>query len=133
MIRRINRKLIKKYDLDIGSAYFYENFVVTEIKEGIVINFEKAAKLFQLGKQYYGNKTPFVYISNRIHSYSFEPTAHFKSTELFPNLKGVAVVTYDPVKNKIAELEQAFINKPTSIFYNLEEAIDWVEQLISPD
>ncbi|PKV52290.1 hypothetical protein ATE84_4401 [Aquimarina sp. MAR_2010_214] len=129
----INRKLIQKYELDIGSVYFYENYVVTEIKEGFVLNFEKAAQLFTLGKEYYGNKIPFVYISNRIHSYSFEPTAHFKSKELFPNLKGVAVVIYSPINNQIAELEQTFLNKPSHIFNNLEEAIKWTEQLIIPD
>ncbi len=133
MTREINKKLIKKHVLDIGSVYFYENFVVTEVKEGIVFNFEKAAELFRLGKHYYGNKTPFVYISNRINSYSFEPTAHIKSKELFPNLKGVAVVIHNPVSNKIAELEKAFLSKPTEIFYNLESAIDWVEKLIVLD
>ena len=133
MTWRIDRTLIKKHTLDIGLAYFYKNYVITEIKEGIVLNFEKAAKLFQLGKQYYGNKTPFVYISNRVNSYSFEPTAHFKSSDLFPNLKGVAVVTYDPVNKEVAELEQAFLNKPASIFYNLEDAINWTELLMTPD
>ncbi|MEW7292665.1 hypothetical protein [Aquimarina sp. 2304DJ70-9] len=133
MTREINKKLIKKHVLDIGSVYFYENFVVTEINEGIVFNFEKATKLFQLGKHYYGNKTPFVYISNRINSYSFEPTAHMKSKELFPNLKGVAVVIHNPVSHKVAELEKAFLSKPSEIFYTLENAIEWVEKLILPD
>ncbi len=133
MTQRINRVLIKKHNLDIGTAYFYENFVVTEMKEGIILNFEKAAKLFQLGKEYYGNKIPFVYISNRINSYSFEPTSHFKSGDLFPNLIGFAVVTYASIDSEIAELEQAFLKKPTNIFYNLDDAIDWVEQLIIYD
>ncbi|WP_103864999.1 STAS/SEC14 domain-containing protein [Aquimarina sp. I32.4] len=130
---KINKSLIKKYDLDIGTVYFYQNYVVTEIKEGMLLNYEKAGQLLLLGKEYYGNNVPFVYISNRIHSYSFEPTDHFKSTELFPNLKGYAVITHNVIGNKIAELEQAFLNTPTQIFDSLEEAIIWVEQLISHD
>ncbi len=133
MYTKNNKQLIKKYELDIGSAYFYKNYVVTEIKEGIILNFEKAAALFQLGKEHYGNKTPFVYISNRINSYSFEPTAHYKSTDLFPNLLGFAVVTYDLLNKEVAELEQVFLNKPTQIFHTLDDAIAWVEQLIIRD
>ncbi len=133
MTSKINKKLIKKYILDIGTIYFYENFVVTEIKEEITLTFEKAAPIFKLGKEYYGNKTPFVYISNRIHQYSFEPTAHYKSTKLFPNLKGYAVVTYGKISSEIANLEQSFLNVPTQIFHNLEEAIEWVDQLIKLD
>ncbi len=133
MSQKINKQLIQKHELDIGVVYFYKNYVVTEIKEGIILNFQKASELFRLGKEYYGNKIPFVYISNRIHSYSFEPTAHFKSTEMFPNLKGYAVVSYNAINNEIAEMEQAFLNKPVNIFSSLDEAIVWVEQLIIPD
>ncbi|MBQ4820309.1 hypothetical protein [Aquimarina sp. MMG016] len=134
MVQKINRALIKKYDLDIGVVYFYKNFVVTEIKDETVMNFDKAAVLFRLCKKYYGNKTPFVYISNRVNSYSFEPTAHFKSVPLFPNLKGYSAVIYNKVSNDIAEMERNFlVNVPTEIFYSLEEAINWVDQLIIRD
>lgn len=131
--KKINEKLIKKSEIDIGVVYFYKNYVITEINRGVILNFDKAAKLFQLGIEYYGTKVPFVYISNRIHSYSFEPTSHFKSTELFPNLKGYGVVIYDHLNSEVAKLEQAFINKPTAIFHNLEEAVLWAEELIIID
>ncbi|WP_109298830.1 hypothetical protein [Aquimarina sp. AU474] len=130
---KINKRLIRKHVLDFGTVHFYENFIIVEVKEGVILNFEKAAQMFMLGKEYYGKKTPFVYISNRIHSYSFEPTSHFKSSELFPNLKGVAVVTYSPINSNVAELEQSFLKKPSAIFHSLEEAIIWAEQLIIPD
>ncbi|MEW7280035.1 hypothetical protein ABW636_15685 [Aquimarina sp. 2201CG1-2-11] len=131
--RKINKKLIKKFEIDIGVVYFYKNYVITEINEGVVLNFEKAAKLLQLGIEYYGTKVPFIYISNRINSYSFEPTSHFKSTEMFPNLKGFGVVIYDQLNSDVAKIEQTFINKPTNIFYSLEEAIAWAEELIIID
>jgi len=133
MSYKTNKKLIKKYILDIGTFFFYENFIISEINEGISMNFDKATKLFSIGKKHYGNHIPFVYISNRINSYSFEPTSHFKSVELFSNLKGFAVVTYDPINSKIAGLEQAFINVPTKLFDNVDDAINWVNELIIPD
>ena len=85
----LKETLIKKYDLDIGSFYFYRNFVIGEIKEGIITTHENSKELFKLGKEYYGLTTPFVYISNRVNSYSFDPTGHYKSMKIFPNLKGL--------------------------------------------
>ncbi|AXT63327.1 STAS/SEC14 domain-containing protein [Aquimarina sp. AD10] len=131
MIDKIDKKLIKKYTLKIGQVYFYENFFVAEINEGITLNFEKSAILFELAQMHYTDKTPFVCISNRKNSYSFEPTSHFKSEKLFPNLKGFAAVIYDDISKEVASLEQAFINKiPSRIFYSLKDAIDWVDELI---
>ncbi|MEK6152661.1 hypothetical protein WIW50_05355 [Flavobacteriaceae bacterium 3-367] len=133
MTPQINKKLLKQHDLPIGSFYFYENFVVSEIKEGVTMTFETASKIFELGKTYFGNTTPFVYISNRVNSYAFDPTAHFKSTAMFPNLKGYAVVVYDTINDKVAKMEQPFMNKPAHIFKRLQDAIDWVEELIPQD
>ncbi|MGB5819088.1 MAG: hypothetical protein WBG90_06350 [Saonia sp.] len=133
MVRSIDKKLLKKHDLPIGSFYFYENFVVSVINEGVTITFENAGKMLELSKSYYGNTTPFVYISNRINSYSFHPTSHFKSTAMFPNLKGYAVVVYDEINEKIARMEQSFMNKPTHVFHSLEDAVGWVDKLILKD
>ncbi|MEL6917591.1 MAG: hypothetical protein AAFO99_07650 [Bacteroidota bacterium] len=133
MAQLIGKKLLKKHDLSIGSFFFYENFVVSEISEGVTVTFENAGKMLELSKSYYGNKTPFVFISNRVNSYSFDPTSHYKSTAMFPNLKGYAVVIYDEINDRIARMEQPFLNKPARIFHNLEDAIHWVEQLILID
>ncbi|MDH7444409.1 hypothetical protein [Aquimarina sp. 2201CG14-23] len=133
MFQNISKNLIKKHDLEIGSFYFYKNFVVSEMNEGISLSFDKAAKLFHLAKEYYGNNIPFVYISNRKNSYSFEPTSHFKSAKMFPNIKGYGVITYNHINDKIASLEQSFLNIPTKIFDSIEDAILWVDELIPHD
>ena len=129
----INRVLIKKHHLDIGDVSFYKNFVVVEIKEGLVFNYETAKELLDLGKMYYGSKTPFVYISNRKNSYSFNPLAHDKTTRMFPNLAGYAVVAYNSINEEIAIMEQSFFDKPKNIFENLNNAISWVDELIVVD
>ncbi len=126
--------MIGKHEINIGSIYFFDNYIISEVKEGATITFEGTQELYALTKKYYGNKTPFVYISNRINSYSFEPTAHIKSKPLFPNLKGIGVVIYDPLKNEIAQLEKRFLDHVEShIFYNLEEAIEWAKKIITMD
>jgi hypothetical protein len=133
MKSHLNRALIKRYQLPIGVLYFYENYVISEMNEGIALSYENSKELLELGKAYYGKHTPFVFISNRKNSYSFNPTTHFKTVPLFPNLKGFAVVVYDSMNKEIAEMEQSFINKPVNIFDTIEDAILWVEELISAD
>lgn len=130
---QINTAILKKCDLKIGTIYFYENYVVSEIKEGVVLTYENAIHMLELAKTYYGNTTPFVYISNRKNSYSFDPTAHFKTTALFPNLRGYAVVIYNAMNEQVAKMEQSFMNKPANIFKTLDEAVSWVEELIIMD
>ncbi|MFD2565384.1 hypothetical protein [Aquimarina rubra] len=129
----ITRKLVRKHILDIGSFYFYDHFLISEMNEGVTVDYDKATKLLLLIKDYYGNNIPFVYITNRVNSYSFEPTAHFKSAKLFPNLKGYGAIIYDSINNKIASLEQSFLNVPTKIFDNVEDAVQWVNELILHD
>ena len=133
MASKLNKVLIKKYDLEVGAFYFYENFMVSEVKDGVAFTYDNAQEMLELAKMYYGKLTPFVYISNRINSYSFNPTAHFKTTAMFPNLKGYAVVVYDNMNKEIAQMEQSYFSTPVNIFNTLEDAINWVEKLILID
>lgn len=107
--------------------------MVAEVKEGIVFALENAREMLQLAKEYFGNKTPFVYITNRINSYSFNPTVHFKTVAMFPNLMGYATVTYDTINHEIAQMEESFMNRPVKNFRMLEDAIAWAEELIVKD
>ena len=124
---------IKKYSLDIGDFYFDKNYMIAEMKDGVAISYENATEMLQLVKMHYNNLVPFVYISNRKNSYSFNPTAHFKTVPMFPNLKGFATVTYDSINSEIAEMESSFVNIPNKNFDTLQAAIAWVEELILID
>ncbi len=131
MVKTINKTFIKKYKIDIGSFYFYEQYVVGEVEEGSDLNFESGKELYELIEKHYNNIVPYVYISNRVNSYSFKPTRHYRSARLFPNLKGYAIVTYDEVNTKIAQLEESFSEIPTCIFDNLNDAINWSGHIIT--
>lgn len=134
MIDQVQNKLIKKHTLDIGTVYFYENLVISEIKEGVFVNFDKLSGIFELGKMYYGNKTPFVYLSHRINSYSLDPMGHLRCVALFPNLKGYGAIIYNDINFKVAELEQKFIvDKTAQIFDNVDDALRWAENLVPKD
>ncbi|GAA4277801.1 hypothetical protein [Aquimarina mytili] len=129
MVKNFEGSLIQKHEIDIGMFYFYENFVVGEVNEGSDLNFESGKKLYQLIETYYKGTIPYTYISNRVNSYSFKPTRIHGSSEKFPNLKGYAIVTYDPVNHKIACLEKTFADIPTDVFNSLEDAITWSKKM----
>ncbi len=133
MTSRLNIAFIKRHDLEVGSFFFYKNHIVAEVNEDLAFTFENAYLVLELGKVYYGSTTPLVYISNRVSSYSFNPTSHLKTRAMFPNLKGYAVVIYDKMNHEIAEMKQTFLNKPVAIFHKLKDALNWDEELILID
>ncbi len=123
-------KLMVTLELDIGMFFFYPNMVVSQMNEGVIVNFDNVLPVFLKGLQYYTSETPLVYISNRINSYSFDPTLHLEAREVFSNLKGYGVVVYNDMNLRIAKLEQEFINCPLRIFNTLEEARIWGRQVV---
>ncbi|MCK8522043.1 hypothetical protein M0D21_10720 [Aquimarina sp. D1M17] len=131
MIKNINTPLLNKHEIDIGWFYFYENFVIGNVNEGLDLNFDSGKKLYELIQFYYKDQIPFTYISQRINSYSFKPTRIYGAEDYFPNLKGYAIVIYDPVNYKVAKLEETFTAMPTYITNDLEDAIDWSNNIIS--
>lgn len=130
MNKKFDKVKMYKHTFDnIGTVYFYKNFLITEFKDGVTLNIETVKPMLILGLEYYNNTIPFVYISNRVNSYSFEPTVHFKITSFFPNLKGYGVITYNEISNKIAQLESKFIETPFKIFHDVDEAMTWAQSL----
>ncbi len=122
--------LLVTLDLDIGFFHFYPNLIVSEIKEGVNVNFNNAIPVFMRGLDYYTPETPLVFISDRKKSHSFDPTVHLDAKEFFSNLKGYAVVVYDDINLRIATLEQQFISCPLKVFHSLEEAKEWATRLL---
>ncbi|MCW5516421.1 hypothetical protein [Muriicola sp. Z0-33] len=130
MIYPLTDKQLGTLELDIGFFRFYPNLVVSEMKEGVVVNFDNCLPLFIKALEYYTTDTPLIYISNRINSYSFDPTLHLEAKTVYSNLKGYGVVVYDEMNYRIALLEQKFMDCPVNIFYSIEEAKIWASKLL---
>ena len=113
----------------VGKIYFCDNIVIVEAKEGITLSYKNGFPVLVFGLQYLGTK-PFVYISNRIHSYSVNPN-DYKYLEKVPTLMGLAIVTPTELGNKNAEMELNFFDKPMTIFSNIDEAFGWAEDLLT--
>ncbi|GAA4110405.1 hypothetical protein GCM10022393_07440 [Aquimarina addita] len=133
MLAKYKEQFLERHENEMGSFFFYKNFIIAEMKEGVALNYENSKMQYELGKKYYGNKTPFVYISHRLNSYSITPTDHYKSVKTFPNLVGLAIVSYSSITIKVAELEKAFLDIPVNISDNLDDALYWAEDLIISD
>ncbi|MBW1295531.1 hypothetical protein GBO31_08460 [Aquimarina litoralis] len=126
-----NRLLQKHIVNGVGVFYYYDSFMISEIDEGVKVELDIVLKISdEFTKKYYSFDNPFVYIANRINSYSLQPTVHFEAKKQLPYVKGYAVVTYDAINTKIATLEQSFLEVPTKVFDNLEDAIFWSDQLL---
>ncbi len=132
MFDQIENRLIHKQTIDkIGSFYFYDHFMVSEINEGVIVSMEMVLKFSnKYTKKYYPVDKPFVYIANRINSYSLDPTIHLESKNLLPNTRGFAAVAYNRLNYEVATIEQLFLNIPTKIFSSLKDAVIWANEII---
>ncbi len=72
---------------------------------------------------------PFVYITNRINSYSVDPQIYFETSKI-KNLAGFAVVSKKYKAKSNAEIEKMFFSKPFEIFGDLDSAKKWATQLL---
>ena len=116
--------MLHYYDLEICEISIYDNYVINQIKEGIHIEVPHVESLEALINKHLKNQ-PFIYISNRVHSYSFDPLVH-QSINKIENLIATAIITNDKTKQDIVQFEKRFSNKKIMIYESLEEAISWV-------
>ena len=130
-IADLEQKPLVEHQLDLGRFVFYQNISISEISEGTHVTFEKVSNMLQIAEDVYGKDIPFVYLSNRIHSYSIDPLGYYEAIKLFPNLKAYAIVSQNKRRRRLAVLEKLFIKKPIRVFDNLENAFEWAEQIIS--
>ena len=130
MSKKENSDFLKKHLLEIGEVSFYKKYLIVRINYGVSLDYESASPILELAYFYYNDQKPFVYITDRINSYSFNPTAHFTTTRNFPNVKGYAVIAHNSLKRNIAVMEQQFLDIPKKIFTSVEDAIKWAEQII---
>ncbi len=113
---------------DFCDMTIYDNYVVVVMKEGINLTPKYNDVLVEITNKYYANK-PFVYITNRINSYSVDPKIYYETSKI-ENLKGFAVVSKNYQAKINAQIEQRFFNKPFEIFSNLDDALEWAEKFI---
>jgi len=117
----------------VGHFLFYPNYIVGEFNEGVHVNKENSAEPIEMAQELYGSDIPLVYISHRLHSYSMDPVRYQEVSKMFPNFKGFAIVSNNRYRRMVAKLEKLFIKKPIAVFYELDSALEWAENLLKKE
>ena len=85
-----NTTLSDVIENEYATVYFYGNITVVEVNEGVTISFKTGISLLLKSLTLLGTK-PFIIISNRINSYSVNPT-DYKYLEIVPSLRVLSIV-----------------------------------------
>lgn len=118
-------RMIKEVDVEFANIVFYENYVISTIKEGVSINEKHINTLQRIFTDHFGNQL-FGYISNRITNYDVNPIS-FMDLPQYSTMTGIAIVCDTVSKKKTAKYESIFFELPYAIFETLDEAIVWLE------
>ncbi|QXP58584.1 hypothetical protein [Olleya sp. HaHaR_3_96] len=116
-----------KTKLSFCSLLVSGNIIIAEIDEGITLNKALSDAIIYFASLAFKGM-PFVYITNRIHSYSVDPII-YKDVSQVKTLQGFAVVSQTQ-SGKNAEIERLFLNKPFEIFTDIEDAKTWASKII---
>lgn len=127
----LNHELEDVYILDCGIFYFFDNFIISEIKEGLLFDWEMAQEIIFLADTHYGVDHKIAYISNRIHSYSLVPQDWLKFFKVRNSISAFAVVSYSKQERSNILIERIFFKSKIRKFFDLKEAVKWAveEQL----
>ena len=114
-----------------GTFYLFDTFIVSEIKEGIVMNWEDHGKIVaeEICHLYDTNGANIVYLSNRIYPYALKPTDWIKYFRLGYKLKGYGIINSNKTAYPNGLLEKLFIPSKVKRFHSLENAIHWARSL----
>ena len=118
-----------KLNLDFCNVQIYDNHIIVEMNTGVHITLKDNTTLINIVDTYFKNK-PFVYITNRVNSYSVDP-AVYKETSKITNLVGLCVVSKNFMAKSAAQIEKLFFDKDFEIFDTLPEAIEWAKTTLA--
>ena len=88
--------------------YFFEKFVISEIKEGVHLDWDKILALIGVMIDFYGKDLKIAYISNRINAYSIEPQLWMKFDKEYNFVIASAIVVYNDLNYINASIEKKF-------------------------
>jgi len=115
----------KKVEMPFGNFYFFNEFLLSELNQGVHFSWDKVKKISDLATEFYGKDNRVVYISNRVNSYSIEPQSWLKFDKEYNFFKASAIIAYDMKGGLSVVLEKLFSQKRIQKFTDLDSAIDW--------
>lgn len=119
----------KKVEFPFGNVYITKQFIISELNEGIHVDYDLVSKLISRFSEDISNDIRIGYIANRINAYSFEPQLWLDFNNDFDLLVASAVVTYSDFGYLNSSLEKHFFKKSLKRCRSLDEAIEWMMEL----
>lgn len=119
----------KKLEFPFGNAYITKQFIISELNEGIHVDFKMVSELIHKFSEDISNDVKIGYIANRINSYSFEPQLWLDFNNNYDFLVASAVVNYSDFGYLNSSLEKHFFKKSLKRCDSLDEAIEWMMEL----
>jgi hypothetical protein len=117
------------HQTEIGTLYLFKNYVITNFREGVDINYANFYETGLVIRNHFIDK-PFGYIANRQNSYSINLNDVTIFNKAFPNLKAYAIATYHTLTEKVFEIENHFFTSNRKAFKTINDAINWVEDIL---
>lgn len=110
-----------------GIYYLTDRLVIAEIHENVTFSWDNHGRslteeIIELNPRESNGEC--IYISNRIHKYSVNPTDWFKFST-FNQLLGYGIVNNRPAGHLSARLESMFLNCTVEHFTDISDAMDW--------
>lgn len=124
----LREQAISIVETKFGVLYFFKDFLITEIFEGMTLGKREFQKIFELCDDCYNQNKPFGIISHRIHSYAVNVFELVPIAKKFEMVVANAVVAYTDISLKNFELEQQILGFKGKFFNNLDSSITWIKK-----
>ena len=102
--------------------FFYDNYVIAEANEGIVLDKEIVTKTLKVILDHYKDDS-FTVISHRKNNYTVDVDVY--TLKLMKKIRALAIVSSDSSVKEKALIEQLAFNPTFAFFENLEDARSW--------
>ncbi|WP_422861864.1 hypothetical protein [Flagellimonas sp. W118] len=119
------KKIREIREFEFGKFYFFDNLVISEMKEGVTLNWNMAKKAIDAAYEVIGKDKPIAYISNRINKYYVVPSDWAKFYKHRHQLSFYSVVGNTKGSFASLVLERMFFQNSIKQFSDLEEAVAW--------
>ncbi|HLV15257.1 MAG TPA: hypothetical protein VKY41_08760 [Xanthomarina sp.] len=115
-----------KIEFSFGNFFFLDNFIISEVNEGVHFSWDKIEMVISAIAEHYGDDFKVAFLSNKINSYSIEPQLWIEFYNEYNFIIASALVTYNELSYKNATMEKHFSKKSVKRCTNLDEGIEWI-------
>ena len=124
----MKEEILQTIELEFTILEFYSTYVVSRVRENVVFSQRQVTDLVEVCSDFYKRKK-FVYLSLRVNNYNVDPTIYLNINHV-KNLAGIGIVSSNSAALKMANFEQKFSKVPFSIFMDMEDAREWVTEIL---